>query len=55
MREAYVAAVGLIPMGRHVEKGIKRLTADVVADLFGTRRSPSGICRPRGSPTPAGA
>ena len=34
MREAYVAAVGLIPMGRHVEKGIKRLTADVVADLF---------------------
>jgi len=34
MRDAYIVAVGLIPFGRHIEKGIKRLSAEAVEDLF---------------------
>ncbi len=34
MRDAYVVAVGMIPIGRHVDKSIKQLTAAALADLW---------------------
>ena len=34
MREVYVASVGMIPFGKYPDKGIKDLTAQVIANLF---------------------
>jgi acetyl-CoA acetyltransferase len=34
MREVYVVAVGMIPFGKHPDKGIKDLTALVMKNLF---------------------
>ena len=34
MRDGYVVAVGMIPFGRHYDKGPKQLTAWVLEDLF---------------------
>ena len=34
MREAYVVAVGMIPFGRHYDKGVKQLVGWALHNLF---------------------